>query len=163
VASGELWKLGQLKPGDKIVFCAVTPEQAIALRASAPVAFSRKGPEGDILRTLDGRTPKVTYRAAGDDYLLVEYGAMTLDIAFRLRVHLLMESVRAAKLTAIIDLTPGIRSLQIHYDSRILPQARLLGALVALEGDLADPRSVSVESRIVHLPLAWNDDRRSSR
>ena len=158
VASGELWKLGQLKPGDKIVFRAITPEQAIALRASAPVVFPRKEPEGDVLRTLGGRTPKVAYRAAGDDYLLVEYGAMTLDIALRLRVHLLMETVRAAKLPAIIDLTPGIRSLQIHYDSRILPQARLLEALVALEGDLADPRSVSVESRIVHLPLAWNDE-----
>ena len=70
----------------------------------------------------------------------VEYGAMTLDIALRLRVHLLMGSVRAAELPAIIDLTPGIRSLQIHYDSRILPQARLLEALVALEDDLADPR-----------------------
>jgi len=48
VASGELWKLGQLKPGDKIVFRAITPEQAIALRASAPVVFSRKEPEGDV-------------------------------------------------------------------------------------------------------------------
>ena len=61
---------------------------------------------------------------------------MTLDIALRLRVHLLMGSVRAAKLPAIIDLTPGVRSLQIHYDSRKLPQVRLLETLVALEADL---------------------------
>ena len=157
VASGELWKLGQLKPGDKLRFRAITPEQAAMLRQSAPVVFSGHVPEGDVLRSLERDGSKVVYRAAGDDYLLVEYGAMALDIALRLRVHLLMQAVGAAKLPAIIDLTPGIRSLQIHYDSRVLSRARLLDALVGLESDLPDPRSVSVESRIVHLPLSWND------
>jgi urea carboxylase len=158
VASGELWKLGQLKPGDKIRFRAITPEQAVALRNSAPIVFSGDVPDGDVLRTRDGDAVTVAYRAAGDDNVLVEYGAMILDIALRIRVHLLMRAIREAKLAAIIDLTPGIRSLQIHYDSRILSQARLLDALMALEGDLPDPRSVSVASRIVHLPLSWNDE-----
>ncbi|MDH8650078.1 carboxyltransferase domain-containing protein, partial [Klebsiella pneumoniae] len=71
----------------------------------------------------------VVYRRAGDDNLLVEYGPMELDIALRLRVHLLAEAVARVKLPGIIDLTPGIRSLQIHYDSAVLSRRRLLDVL----------------------------------
>ena len=158
VVRGELWKLGQLRPGNRVRFRAVTTEQAAALRRGAPVVFSRIVPEGDVLRQLDERDPAVVYRRSGDDYLLIEYGPMVLDLALRLRVHLLMQAVRDARLPGIIDLTPGIRSLQIHYDSSILPAARLLDALTAIERELPDARSVSVESRIVHLPLSWNDE-----
>ena len=35
----------------------------------------------------------VVYRRSGDDNMLVEYGPMELDIALRLRVHLLMQAV----------------------------------------------------------------------
>lgn len=49
----------------------------------------------------------VTYRRQGDDNLLVEYGEMQLDIAIRMRVHLLMQAVKAAKLPGLIDLTPA--------------------------------------------------------
>jgi urea carboxylase len=69
-----------------------------------------------------------------------------------------MKAVEAQGLQGLIDLTPGIRSLQVHYDSSVLPTARLLDRLVALEHELPDPRAVSVESRIVHLPLSWNDE-----
>ena len=158
VVRGELWKLGQLRPGNTVRFRAVTTEQAAAIRRGAPAVFSRTVPEGDVLRRLDERDPAVVYRRSGDDYLLVEYGPMVLDLALRLRVHLLMQAVRDARLPGIIDLTPGIRSLQIHYDSAVLPTARLLDGLAAIERDLPDARSVSVESRIVHLPLSWNDE-----
>ncbi len=43
--------------------------------------------------------------------------------------HLLMQAVQAAKLPGLIDLTPGIRSLQIHYDGASLPRQRLIGQL----------------------------------
>ena len=103
----------------------------------------------------------VVYRRQGDDNLLVEYGPMALDLALRLRVHLLMEAVhRQGKLAAesgLIDLTPGIRSLQIHYDSTRLSRSWLLGLLREIEQSLPRPEEVSVPSRIVHLPLSWND------
>ena len=54
---------------------------------------------------------------------------MELDIALRLRVHVLAEAVTQAHLPGIIDLTPGIRSLQIHYDSTTLSRRDLLDAL----------------------------------
>jgi urea carboxylase len=141
IAKDELWKIGQLKPGDKIRFRSASPGTAV------------KG--GDVLARLEPHD--VVYARAGDENILVEYGPMTLDFALRLRVHLLMEAARRAKLPGLIDLTPGIRSLQIHYDSAVVTTNAMLDRLMALEADLPDPRSVSVESRIVHLPLSWND------
>ena len=61
-------------------------------------------------------------------------------------------------LAGIIDLTPGIRSLQIHYDPQALPLEDLITALQAIEDELGDLSEMEVESRLVHLPLSWNDD-----
>jgi urea carboxylase len=68
-----------------------------------------------------------------------------------------MEAVVAARLPGIIDLTPGIRSLQIHYDGTGLTRLRLLGLLQEIEASLPAAEDVVVPSRIVHLPLSWND------
>ncbi|MFX7793130.1 carboxyltransferase domain-containing protein, partial [Acinetobacter baumannii] len=78
------------------------------------------------------------YRRAGDDNLLVEYGPMELDIALRLRVHVLAQALEDAKLGGLIDLTPGIRSLQIHYDGTTLSRGKLLDVLRRIERQLPD-------------------------
>ena len=154
IARHDLWKMGQLRPGDFVRF---VPTDGFVSQPQAPLVL-RPGLEvqSPILRRADGEVP-VVYRRAGDDYLLVEYGPMVLDIALRLRVHLLMEAVQKARLPGIIDLTPGIRSLQVHFDSSVLPGARLVDALALIEAELPGIEDVSLPSRIVHLPLSWND------
>ena len=156
LAQGELWKLGQLKPGDTLRFRAVTLDDAAALKRGQNVTFGADIPSGDVLRTLDAQTP-VRYRRAGDDNILIEYGPMALDFALRLKAHLLVEALKQSRLP-IIDLTPGIRSLQVHYDNDRISEGKLLDALEAIERGLPAPESVSVPSRIVHLPLSWNDE-----
>lgn len=147
IARDEQWKMGQFKPGDKIRFHPVKREEGIVQqRYGSPILASTEG----------GPVP-VVYRRQGDDNLLVEYGEMQLDIGIRMRVHLLMQAVKAAKLPGLIDLTPGIRSLQIHYDSLTLPGARLLGLLSEIEQSLPLVTDVKVPSRTVWLPLSWND------
>jgi urea carboxylase len=143
VAKDELWKVGQLKPGDKLRF--------------HPISSGTKVSGGDVLARLDDIGPGVVYARAGDENILVEYGPMELDFALRLRVHLLMGALKQENLPGLIDLTPGIRSLQIHLDPDRLSPHRLLDTLRALEHSLPDPRDASVESRIVHLPLSWSD------
>ena len=71
-----------------------------------------------VLATLDSEAdlPSVTYRPAGNSYLLVEYGELVLDLNLRFRIHALMQWVKDQNIQGIIDLTPGIRSLQIHFD-----------------------------------------------
>ena len=179
VIAADRWKLGQLRPGDRIRFVAVSPEAALQIeqeqdalvrdpgvaatpaRVVMPVA-DEAGivlPAPAIVRALDtaAHATGVTYRAAGDKYLLVEYGPLVLDINLRFRVHALWQWLRAANVRGVIDLTPGIRSLQVHYDSRVLSRARLLDILTHAESELAGVADMTVPARTVWLPLSWDD------
>ncbi len=49
--------------------------------------------------------------------MLVEYGDIVLDIELRIRVHALMQALEDAALPGVIDITPGIRSLQTAFRS----------------------------------------------
>ncbi|CAN7679528.1 urea carboxylase [Pararhizobium sp. LjRoot238] len=155
IARDEQWKMGQFKPGDHIRFHPVArPDDPLAGPAvHRPVTDAGSA----IVGTRDDGPVSVVYRRQGDDNLLVEYGPMALDIALRLRVHLLMNAIIEARLPGLIDLTPGIRSLQIHYDGTTLMRKRLLGLLADIETTLPSAHEVIVPSRIVHLPLSWND------
>jgi urea carboxylase len=57
----------------------------------------------------------------------------------------------------MLELTPGIRSLQVHYDSRQLSTTRLLETLKEVEQALGNVADLELPSRIVHLPLSWDD------
>jgi urea carboxylase len=134
IVHSELWKIGQLRPGDLVRFRAVSKEDP-------------------VLR----RNDEVTYRADGDRYLLVEYGPMVLDLDLRIRVYALETELRAARLAGIIDITAGVRSLQIHYDTERLRREELLAALEDCERRIPDLADMVAPSRIVHLPLSWDD------
>jgi urea carboxylase len=157
LAQGELWKMGQLKPGDKVCFYAVDLEEAAALKRGAPLPLIKHMPDSDVLRVMEEKE-RVVYRRAGDDNILVEYGDLKLDFKLRLHVYLLMQALEASGLKGIIDLTPGIRSLQVHYDNDAISESKLLDTLADLERALPDPALVTVKSRTVHLPLSWNDE-----
>ncbi len=155
VARDELWKLGQLKPHDRVRFAPVArPADPVAGPA---VNLGTTDAGSPIVGRRDDGPVEVVYRRQGDDNLLVEYGPMALDLGSRLRVHALAEAVSAVNLPGLIELTPGIRSLQLHYDGAALPRARLLDILGAIERDLPPAETMTVPSRIVHLPLSWRD------
>jgi urea carboxylase len=100
---------------------------------------------------------RLVARLCGDTHLLLEIGAPELDLVLRFRGHALMQALEAKALTGVIDLTPGIRSLQVHYQPEQLPLAELL-AIVSGEWDaVCASRNLEVPSRIVHLPLSWDD------
>ncbi|OEY95723.1 urea carboxylase [Acinetobacter proteolyticus] len=175
VINSELWKLGQLKAGDKVRFIPVSYAQAQQLEqryqsalqdeTTSQVNFEpifKAEPitlKNAVLATLDqgADKPKVSYRPAGNQYLLVEYGELVLDLNLRFRIHALMQWVQQQNIQGIIDLTPGIRSLQIHYDSTVLEQLDLLRLLQVAESELPDIENMQVPSRTVYLPLAWED------
>ncbi|HET9929253.1 MAG TPA: carboxyltransferase domain-containing protein, partial [Polyangiaceae bacterium] len=116
-------------------------------------------PEKAVLSELPASPERVrvVYRRAGDKYLLVEYGPLVLDLRLRFRVDALMSWIRQNELPGIIDLTPGIRSLQIHFDTAVLSAERLLDALARAETELPALDSVEVPTRVVRLPLSWDD------
>ena len=156
VAREDLWKLGQLKPGDNVRFApAARPDDP---RSPASPALAIPRDLGcPILAVGEPGPTQAVYRRQGDDNILVEYGPMALDIAVRLRVHLLAAAVADARLGGLIDLTPGIRSLQVHYDGTQVKRGTVLDLLREIERSLPPADAVSVPSRTVHLPLSWND------
>jgi urea carboxylase len=168
IASAELWKLGQLSAGNTVRFIRITEQHAHALElkteaaiesltGSLPALHPQKLLEEAILQSTTHRKPGTTYRADGDKYLLVEYGDRVLDLALRFRVHLLEQQLRAHALPGIIDITPGVRSLQIHYDNRRLPRVALLEVLESIDSQLPATPDVTVPSRTVFMPLSWDD------
>jgi urea carboxylase len=170
IIQADLWKVGQLKPGDRVRFVRTTFDGALAARRQQDTELASlqpgKAAAGDSnasdspvrYRQPDATdTTAVCYRQAGDDYLLVEYGPLVLDLNLRFRVHALVQWLDARQLPGIIDLTPGIRSLQVHYDSRALSQDQLINVLKQAESELPSVADMEVPSRIVHLPLSWDD------
>ena len=139
-SQAELWKIGQLRPGDTVRFAPVARRGRAALaqqtrRSSRSRQHRRPQRRADVASTLASSVRAMPARigrasrigARGDDNLLVEYGPLVLDLALRFRVHALMQALERAvaqQLPGIIDLTPGIRSLQIHYDAAALPLER---------------------------------------
>ncbi|MDO9293989.1 MAG: urea carboxylase [Hydrogenophaga sp.] len=173
VIQADLWKVGQLAPGDTVRFEVVDDATAVAAeqeqdRLVAELAPAMRRPSdvprqdavsSPVLGVIDpqGHRPRVVYRRQGDRHLLVEYGPIVLDLELRLRIHALMLELQAMALPGVIDITPGIRSLQVHYDSRVLPQARLLQALTDAEDRLGGLDDFEIPSRVVYLPLSWKD------
>lgn len=169
VITADLWKLGQLSAGHRLKFVPVSYETAVALEAEQIAAIDQgqlppadSDPEPDVLGTpivkrMQWEDDELVFRLAGDHFLLIEVGPMVLDIPRRFRVHALMLCLEELGIAGVRELTPGIRSLQIHYDSQKIQLSQLLNIIEKTvqslpTGDLAVP------SRVVYLPLSWDDE-----
>ncbi|MDX7987008.1 urea carboxylase [Xenorhabdus sp. 12] len=185
IAKAELWKVGQVKPGDRIRFYPISIEEAFVLEEqqehfvatlenhpllssastfNVPPSVSVNGVFGDgvsaaVLAAVAATdsTPAVIYRQAGDNYILIEYGDNVLDLTLRLRIHLLMDKLHELSLPGIKEIAPGVRSLQIRYDNHQLPQRELVVLLLSLERQLGNLDTMKVPSRVIHLPMAFED------
>ncbi|MGW5514751.1 5-oxoprolinase/urea amidolyase family protein [Nocardia africana] len=166
VVAAERWKLGQLCPGDTVRFVPVRADRAASIRALGParradwpivLSDGGDGDDGILGRADADDTTAVTYRRAGDDGVLVEYGDMTLDLGLRARVHALHRHLLEYAEPGITELTPGIRSLQVRFDPDRLAVPKLLRLLREAESALPPAAELVVPSRTVHLPLSWDD------
>ncbi|MEU2104319.1 MULTISPECIES: urea carboxylase [unclassified Nocardia] len=166
VVSAHRWRMGQLRPGDSVRFVPVDDDKAAELRASngsrvpdlvtdSRAARRDRGVLGGVEASAD--RPRVRYLRGGDDNVLVEYGEMVLDLGLRMRVHALAEALAAVRLPGVVDVTPGVRSLHVHFDPEVLPQYQLLGTLTELELDLPATTDLVVPSRTIRLPLSFDD------
>ncbi len=184
VIEADLWQLGQLKAGDSLRFVPVDLATARALARAraeesrtlrpaaapgvddatpAPLAAAPLAPTlasaltSPIVLDLGADDRRLVARLSGDTHLLLEVGAPELDLVLRFRVHALMQALEGLALDGVVDLTPGIRSLQVHYRPETLPLARLLDAVASRWDAVCAARDLSVPSRTVHLPLSWDD------
>lgn len=172
VAEAEMWKIGQVKPGDSIQFVPISYETAKKLKADqdarveqlegtvpsvADLALAElENPVLAELADLPSGSPKVVYRQAGDRYILVEYGNNNLDLNLSYRIHKLIEMVKANKTVGIVEMSQGVRSVLIEFDSQI-SQTQLLQTLTAFEKEIVFINKWKVPSRVIKLPMAFED------
>ncbi len=175
VIEADLWQLGQLKAGDRVRFVPVDVAAARRLacaraeevRALAPAAVAWAPAAlasplvsplvSPVVLDLGDADRRLVARLSGDTHLLLEIGAPELDLVLRFRAHALMQALEARQLAGVIDLTPGIRSLQVHYQPERMPLARLLEVVASLWERVCAAQDLQVPSRTIHLPLSWDD------
>jgi urea carboxylase len=177
-ASAEFWKIGQLHPGDTVRFQLLTLEDAEVLRrlqednlkaignakwdnlnlVNLPKSEKEFTPDYPLLvHEEQNRRFPITIRCAGDENLLVEYGLMELDLLLRFQVHALMQAIEEKGDIPVLDLTPGIRSLQVHIDPSKITVHEAYRKILKIDSQLPPLESIRVPSRIVRLPLSWDD------
>jgi urea carboxylase len=167
VVDAELWKLGQLRPGDQVSFVPVdeawAEQQQEILKEflAGESEFIREPEAGErgscVIGAFGEGDDAVVFRRAGDRYLLIEFGPHLLDLKLRFKVHVVYEWLKQQSLAGIIDLTPGIRSLQVHYDPHRLSRVELVSKIHAGILSLPPMEEIEVPTRIVHLPISWDD------
>ena len=182
VAAAERWKLGQLAPGDRVRLVPWSSEAAARGRrdgaewlARAHATRSSRSPvrrgtarsmrDGDRRRR--GARPRRSRRriipasrtarpATGSSSSST--APMTLDLELRARVHALEQWVGGQPRAASSTSTAGVRSLLVQVDGDAATvRSALERAPHAPKDELGDLGDVPFPSRIVHLPLSWDD------
>jgi urea carboxylase len=172
ICEAEMWKVGQFKPNDKIHFKLLNHKQARELKYQQNERLKlirdrhwesrfdqNQLNNGGILYQQEktATSPKIIVRMAGDRYLLIEYGPLVLDLDLRFRVHVLMEWFKARDIIGVLELSPGVRSLQISYDNEQISLARLLDIIIIAEQKIGLLDDQILESRVIKLPIALDD------
>ncbi|HEX8588594.1 urea carboxylase [Pseudomonas sp.] len=157
-------EFGQEMSGTSDEYVATRPESSRAsslLQAPAlasPVVLPLGGALiSPVVLDIGKDDTRLVARLSGDTHLLLEIGAPELDLVLRFRGHALMQALEGKQLKGVIDLTPGIRSLQVHYQPEQLPLTALLDVVAGEWDGVCASKNLEVPSRIVHLPLSWDD------
>ena len=168
IVQAELWKLGQLKAGDLVRFHRVTNAEAEALE-QAQDCFPRSvhRPPRPTPRGLAARTryPPRPHRPHSRHDLPRRRRQVPPR---RVRPHdprphppLPRPRPRAAPPRPRAPRHPRHHPRRplpaLHFDSRVLPRATLIETLRDLDRTLPPLEDIAVPSRIVHLPLSWDD------
>ncbi|CDR37704.1 CYFA0S01e15346g1_1 [Cyberlindnera fabianii] len=173
VADAEMWKIGQVKPGDLIQFVPITYDSARDLKSIQdksiesfdgvyPTDLSKLAlskPENPIVATFkpDDRAPLVTYRQAGDRYVLVEYGELKLDLNVSYRINRLIELVDTHQTVGIVEMSQGVRSVLVEFDGNAISQSKLIETLIAYEREILFQNKWQIKSKVFKLPMAFED------
>ncbi|KAI1119768.1 urea carboxylase [Nemania abortiva] len=179
VISADLWKLGQLKPGDMLTLTpvslenAVTQNQRVEMYLSAIHLFVSGNtvpadiippnipratvlPSGAILKEVsvpsESKLPKITYRQGGDRFLLVEIGEQSANVSIIGRVKLLIDKLQS-QVDVKLLLIPHISSVMIEYDPLEISQQGLLNRVNEIQSQIETSINVPISCREVRLPL----------
>lgn len=178
VITAELWKLGQMRSGDKIQFVPVTEhialQIAVGLQQSlddlAPSPLSLEdlrlagitalpSPESAALEmnNITGGEDAIVCRQAGDRAVLVEFGSHDgFNLRQTMRIAAFIKRHENDPHPAILEIVPGVRTALVLYQLHT-PSAVVLDILRRYAETLDLISLSKVPSRQVCLPFAFDD------
>ena len=177
IVQSELWKVGQLHPGDTVQFIPMDIDEANAARLAqkhfiatlekpkkkflSGNLWSPRKTEAVLLQRSPAHSdhhPGMNVRLSGDTYVTVEYGAMVLDLNLRFRVHFLEQKLLDGNIRGLEETAPGVRSLQVRYNPDTLPLQDLIDIISMVDLQLPDVvnNNLSIKSRVLHLPMCFD-------
>lgn len=169
VINADRWKLGQLVPGDEVQLQLVDQHQATQIsKAQAqwlddarqrPVTVSRLGrvKESAAARIVLYQANDVTIRQAGQEWVLLEFGEAIIDVGARVLIGDFAKLVTDSALPGVVEMIPGVRSLLLRFDIARWSHDTMVRALEPLLEEARANSSSTIPSRIVSLPLSWDD------
>ncbi len=113
-----------------------------------------------ILETLP-ETPtrlEVLFRQAGDGFLQVEYGReQRANLLDSFRIGTINDVLLKKSIKGLIETVPGIRTNLFHFDPEVLSVRAVIDHIEGAEEALKDVEDIVFESRLIHLPIAFED------
>lgn len=172
VASAEMWKLGQVRPGDTIRLLPIVFEKALELNTELSSAIDnlsplkssrlledgwvRSSPDTALLGTIRQNNQLILFRQTGDSALLLEFvdkRGFNLRHSFEILAFIQHHKTRQA-IPGVQELTPGACTLHVRYSLGTLPQT-MTDRIALHMRSYTVPNQVP--SRRVRLPLAFDD------
>lgn len=105
----------------------------------------------------NGKQPLVVYRQAGDEYILIEYGEVKVNLNYRFRLHELEKVINSQQEKGILETIPGVRSLLVKFNPHIITAKKLVDFFMDIEKRLPSVKNIKIDSRILYLPIAFHD------
>ncbi|KAN0093515.1 Allophanate hydrolase subunit 2 domain containing protein [Hyaloscypha variabilis] len=162
VITADMWKIGQMKPGDEIKLCAVTIDEAMTLEkelresieelSPLPVAVRSPKITDPVVGRINSHGREIICRQAGDAAILLEFGENEFDIRASFHICAFIQHHLRFPDKAIWELTPGARSIHVRYDP-LSTQGAIISLLTMIEKCLGPALPESASSRTVSLPL----------
>jgi len=101
-------------------------------------------------------TATTRYSQAGDEFLFVELNEeMTLEAFFR--SISITQRPREIALPGVVEICPANASYQVRYNPDMLTAQALQEKLEALEQEVASQQVRTLETRIIEVPVLYND------
>ncbi|TAQ89761.1 hypothetical protein B7494_g1936 [Chlorociboria aeruginascens] len=182
VISADLWRVGQIKPGEYLKLKPTTFELAFELSErverfvkdiqslingesktvpnldlTLPNSGLEEGQSNAILKTIpaDDKRHQVVYRQGGDNFLLVEIGKQTVDVRVTTRIRVLVQKLQALK-ELKLAMNPNIGSVMIQFNPTIITQQALLGTVDIAERSIKATTDIQIPCREIYLPVVFD-------
>ncbi|CAG7920905.1 unnamed protein product [Penicillium olsonii] len=173
VAEAEMWKFGQMRPGDRLRLRSISLDDAQALARDLEHSISTLTPlahtelinqspatvSSPIIKEISESGRSIRCRQAGDRALLLDFGNED-NFMLRQTFHMMsfIERHQTSPIPGVQELIPGVRSLLIRVEANFSLE-RVLDALVAHETSLGAELPSRHASRIIHMPLVFDDEK----